>query len=130
MTDADRAAPLAVHERTVACCEAIHHSRPEVFEETCHERFATTAPTGSEGTQHCNKAGDLARAAGRAPAPGAPSGRALPVDVAGEAIARVHLWVDVPPPRFEDHLGFGRRGGDWKLITKVCRTLDGPAMEG
>ncbi len=130
MTDAARAALLAVHERAVAYCKAIHHSRPEVFEEMCHERFAMTALTGSGGTQHWDKAGYLARVAGRAPAPGAPSYRVLSVDVAGDEIARVHLWVDVPPRRFEDHLGFVRTGGDWKLITKVFRTLDGPAMEG
>ena len=54
----------------------------------------------------------------------------MSVDVAGGEIARVHLWVDVPPRRFEDHLGFVRVDGDWKLITKVFRTMDGPALEG
>ncbi|MEM8825192.1 MAG: nuclear transport factor 2 family protein [Pseudomonadota bacterium] len=120
----------AVRAQAVAYCEGIHHSRPDVFEEMCHERFSMTALTGSRATQHWDKAAYLARVRGRAPLPGAPSYEILSVDVAGDEIARVHLWVDVPPRRFEDHLGFVRTDGAWKLITKVFRTLDGPALEG
>jgi hypothetical protein len=53
----------------------------------------------------------------------------LSIDVAGDEIARVHLWVDVPPVRYEDHLGFVKVDGQWKLLTKVFRTM-GPAVEG
>ena len=41
----------------------------------------------------------------------------------------MHLWVDVPPVRYEDHLGFINVDGQWKLLTKVFRTM-GPAQEG
>ena len=119
-----------VRAQAVAYCEGIHTSRPDVFEEMCHDRFLMTAVTGSGGTQFWDKTAYLARVAGRAPFEGAPSYEILSVDVAGDEIARVHLWVDVPPRRFEDHLGFVRAGGGWKLITKVFRTMDGPAMEG
>jgi hypothetical protein len=34
----------------------------------------------------------------------------------------------VPPRRYEDHLGFVRVGGQWKLMTKVFRTMSGPAL--
>ena len=120
----------AVRAQAVAYCEAIHHARPEVFEAMCHPAFAMTARTGSGATQHWDKAAYLARVGGRAPFAGAPSYEILSVDVAGDEIARVHLWVDVPPRRFEDHLGFVRTDGAWKLITKVFRTMDGPALEG
>ncbi|MEO1140050.1 MAG: nuclear transport factor 2 family protein [Pseudomonadota bacterium] len=114
----------------VAYCEAIHFSRPEVFEDMCHEKFLMTAVTGEGGTQFWDKTAYLARVAGRDPFEGDPSYEILNVDVAGDEIARVHLWVDVPPRRFEDHLGFVREGDRWKLITKVFRTMDGPALDG
>ena len=114
----------------VAYCEAIHHAKPAVFEVMCHERFLMTAVTGSGGTTFWDKAAYLARVAGRDPFPGDPSYGILHVDAAGGEIGRAHLWVDVPPRRFEDHLGFVRDGGHWKLITKVFRTMDGPALEG
>ena len=120
----------AVRAQAVAYCEAIHHSRPDVFETMCHERFLMTAITGSGGTQFWDKAAYLERVAGRAPFSGDPSFEILGVDVAGGEIARVHLWVDVPPRRFEDHLGFVKQDGAWQLMTKVFRTMDGPAMEG
>ncbi len=119
-----------VRALAVAYCEAIHHSRPEVFETMCHDRFLMTAVTGTGGTAFWDKPAYLARVGGRAPFPGAPSYGILSVDVAGDEIGRVHLWVDVPPRRFEDHLGFVRENGDWKLMTKVFRTASGPALEG
>lgn len=120
----------AVHALAVAYCEAIHHARPEVFEEMCHARFAMTGLTGSGGTVFWDKTAYLARVGERTPFSGAPSYRVMGIDVAGGEMARVHLWVDVPPRRFEDHLGFVRIDGAWKLITKVFRTMDGPALEG
>jgi hypothetical protein len=118
----------AVRALAVAYCEGIHHARPDVFEDMCHERFAMTA-TAEGGLVHWDKAAYLARVAGRDPFPGAPSYEIYTVDVAGDEIARVHLWVDVPPRRFEDHLGFVRVDGSWKLLTKVFRTMSGPALE-
>ena len=111
-------------------CEGIHFSRHDVFVDMCHDNFLMTAVTGAGNAQFWNKAAYLERVAGRDPFPGQPSYEILTIDVAGDEIARVHLWVDVPPRRFEDHLGFVRVGGAWKLITKVFRTLDGPALEG
>ena len=119
-----------VRALAVAYCEGIHHSRADVFEDMCHDRFFMTAVTGAGNTVHWDKAAYLSRVAGRAPFPGAPSYGILGVDVAGGETARVHLWVDVPPSRFEDHLGFVKTGGEWKLLTKVFRTMDGPALEG
>jgi hypothetical protein len=112
----------------VAYCEAIHHSRPAVFEDMCHERFTMTAVSAAGEAEFWDKAAYLKRVAARAPFPGSPSYAILAVDVAGGETARVHLWVDVPPRRYEDHLGFVRVGGQWKLMTKVFRTMSGPAL--
>ncbi len=120
----------AVRALAVAYCEGIHFSTPEVFEDMCHARFLMTAVTGSGGALFWDKAMYLERVAGRPPFAGKPSYNILSVDVAGGETARVHLWVDVPPRRFEDHLGFVRVDGAWKLVTKVFRTLDGPALDG
>lgn len=129
MKDALSPAETQVHELAVAYCEAIHHARPEVFVDMCHERFMMTAI--SKGTaQFWDKAAYLERVASRAPFPGQPSYEIFSVDVAGDDIARVHLWVDVPPLRYEDHLGFVHVDGAWKLMTKVFRTMSEAQAEG
>ncbi|MBY8975322.1 nuclear transport factor 2 family protein [Rhodobacteraceae bacterium NNCM2] len=117
-----------VKSLAVAYCEAIHHSKPEVFEQMCHERFLMTALDGTGAPVFWDKAAYLERVVGREPFPGAPSYEILSVDVAGDETAHVKLWVDVPPRRFEDYLGFFRVGGEWKLITKLFRTAGGPAL--
>ena len=128
--DASHPAQEQLRALAVDYCTGIHRARPEVFEEMCHDRFTMVAVTGAGGTVIWDKPASVARVGGREPFPGEPSYEVLDIDVAGDEIARVHLWVDVPPRRFEDHLGFVREMGQWKLITKVFRTLDGPALEG
>jgi hypothetical protein len=128
--DAATPAQDIVHALAVAYCEGIHFSRRDVFADMCHDRFLMTAVTGAGNAQFWDKAAYLDRVSGRAPFPGDPSYEIQSVEVAGDEIARVHLWIDVPPRRFEDHLGFVHVGGAWKLITKTFRTLDGPALEG
>jgi len=106
--------------------EAVYYARAEVFEGLCHDRFQMTH-VGPEGTTFWDKVSYLERVRGRQPFEGAASYGITSVDAAGDEIARVHLWVDVPPLRYEDHLGFIREGGTWKLLTKVFRTMDGSA---
>lgn len=130
MMDMARRSDEAIRALAISYCEGIHFSRPDVFVDMCHEKFQMTAVTAAGGVQFWDKSAYLDRVSGRDPFPGEPSYEVLSVDVAGDEIARVHLWVDVPPRRFEDHLGFVRVGGEWKLMTKVFRTLDGPALEG
>ena len=120
----------AIRALAAAYCEGIHHSRPELFEDMCHDRFLMTAVTGSGDAVFWDKMAYLDRVRDRAPFAGEPSYEILDVDCAGGETARAHLWVDVPPRRFEDHLGFVRVDGGWKLMTKVFRTMNGPALEG
>jgi hypothetical protein len=117
-----------IHDLAVTYCVALHHARADAFAGMCHDRFLMTAVDGAGGAMVWDKAAFIARVAGRQPFPGAPSFDILGVDVTGGEIARVHLWVDIPPRRFEDHLGFFRVGGEWKLVTKVFRTMAGPAL--
>ncbi|MEM6934052.1 MAG: nuclear transport factor 2 family protein [Pseudomonadota bacterium] len=112
----------------VAYCEAIHQSRPEVFAVMCHERFLMTAVDSDGGATFWDKAAYLERVGARDPFPGDASYQILNIDVSGSEAAHVKLWVDVPPRRFEDYLGFFRVDGDWKLITKLFRTASGPAL--
>jgi hypothetical protein len=108
--------------------EAVYFARAEVFEDMCHERFQMTLIDG-DGATFWDKAAYLDRVRGRTAFPGEASYGVFSIDVAGDEIARAHLWVDVPPLRYEDHLGFVKVDGQWKLLTKVFRTM-GPAVEG
>ncbi|MEM7238509.1 MAG: nuclear transport factor 2 family protein [Pseudomonadota bacterium] len=126
----DAQAEAAIRTAAREYCAAIHHSRPEVFEVMCHESFLMAAVSGSGQPILWDKAAYLSRVAGRAPFPGEPSFEILTVDLSGTETAHVKLWVDVPPRRFEDYLGFFCIDGEWKLITKLFRTIDGPALDG
>jgi len=114
-----------VMAQAVAYGEAVYFARAEVFEDLCHDRFQMTMIEDGKAT-FWDKAAYLERVRGRTPAKGDASFDVLGVDVAGGEIARVHLWVDVPPLRYEDHLGFVRVDGRWKLLTKVFRTMARP----
>jgi hypothetical protein len=104
-----------------AYCRAVWTADAAAFEEMCHERFNMTH-VGPEGLAYWDKTSFIARVSGRGPFPGPASFGIYGVDISGEEMARVHLWVDVPPLRYEDHLGFVKTGGGWKLLTKVYRT--------
>jgi len=127
MKDADPAAEL--NGLAVAYCEGLHNADGALFERLCDDRFIMTGATGAGGTTSLDKAGFVARVGGRDPFPGAPAYTIHGIDVAGGEIGRVHLSVEVPPRRYEDHLGFIRDGGEWKLITKLYRVESGPALD-
>ena len=113
--------PTALHDAALAYCEAVYFARAEVFERLCHENFQMTLVENGEAT-FWDKALYLERVRGRDPFPAPASYEILSIDQAGDDIARVHLTVDVPPLRYEDHLGFVHVDGAWKLLTKVFRT--------
>ncbi|WP_224814038.1 nuclear transport factor 2 family protein [Hasllibacter sp. MH4015] len=117
MSDAYAQVMQVVH----AYGEAVYYARADVFEDMCHDRFQMTL-VEPEGSTFWDKAAYLDRVRGRSAFDGAASYGITSVDVAGDEIARAHLWVDVPPLRYEDHLGFVKEGGSWKLLTKVFRT--------
>ena len=108
--------------------EAVYYARADVFEGMCHDKFQMTL-VEPDGTTFWDKPAYLERVRGREPFKGAASFKIHSVDVAGDEIARVQLWVDVPPLRYEDHLGFVRDGASWKLLTKVFRVAGSSDQE-
>ena len=116
-----------LREAVEAYCDAVYFARADVFEDLCHERFQMTLIENGSAT-FWNKASYLERVRGRSAFPVPAQYEILSMDAAGDEIARAHLTVDVPPLRYEDHLGFVFLDGAWKLLTKVFRTaarLDG-----
>jgi len=112
MKDAvEMSAHTAVHPQAVADCEAIHFSKPEVFVEMCHEAFPMSEVGEGVMTRNWDKVAYLDRVAGRDAFPREPSYEIFSIDDAGGDMARVHLWVDMPPKRNEDHLGFVKSMG-------------------
>ena len=124
--DGQTSIPADLRTAAETYCDAVYFARAEVFEDLCHEKFQMTLIEEGEAT-FWNKAAYLERVRGRDPFPAPAQYEILGMDQSGDEIARVHLTVDVPPLRFEDHLGFVRQGGSWKLLTKVfrvCARLD------
>ena len=121
MMDGASVVPQDFEAAVQAYCEAVYFARADVFEQLCHEKFQMTLVDDGDVT-FWDKAAYLERVRGRDPFPGPARYEILSMDQAGDEIARVHLTVDVPPLRYEDHLGFVRVGGSWQLLTKVFRT--------
>ncbi len=110
-----------LHTAALTYCDAVYFARADVFDSLCHDQFQMTLIEDGAAT-FWNKASYLERVRGRDPFPAPAVYEILGMDSAGDEIARVHLTVDVPPLRYEDHLGFVRVDGTWKLLTKVFRT--------
>lgn len=110
-----------LHATALAYCDAVYFAKAEVFEDLCHEKFQMTLVEGDH-TTFWDKAAYLERVRGRDPFPAPAVYEILGMDQSGGQIARVHLTVDIPPLRYEDHLGFVYVDGAWKLLTKVFRT--------
>jgi hypothetical protein len=130
MKDGVDQAEEAIGALARAYCEAVHFADVQAFDVMIHDRFSMTAVEPDGSLIFWDKQAFLARVSHRKAFEGEPSYEILSLDVAGGDMARVHLWVDAPPRRFEDHLGFVREHGAWKLMTKVFRTADGPAIQG
>jgi hypothetical protein len=128
MMDAGTPAEAAVRSQAKAYGEAVYHARAESFEEMCHERFHMTL-IGPDGATFWDKAAYLERVRGRSAFPRDPSYEILDDRRGGRRDrARASLGGRAPV-RYEDHLGFVKVDGQWKLLTKVFRTM-GPAQEG
>lgn len=121
MMDGTKDVRFDLNAAVIAYCEAVYFAQAEVFEDLCHERFQMTLVENGEAT-FWDKPAYLERVRNREPFPGPAAYEIFRTDIAGSEIARVHLTVDVPPLRYEDHLGFVYVGGAWKLLTKVFRT--------
>ena len=111
----------ALREAAVTYAEAVWFARGDVFETLCHERFQMTHVEDGR-TTFWDKAAYLERVRGRDANPAPAAYEIIAMDMAGQDMARVHLTVDVPPLRYEDHLGFVHVDGAWTLLTKVFRT--------
>ena len=110
-----------------AYCVALHTSDWEAFEAMCHERyFMTSAKPGAvpEGDPvFFDKTTFVERVKNRPAFAGEPVFEIFSVDVEGDEMASVKLSVDMKPRRFHDYLGFYRVNGEWKLVTKLFRTV-------
>lgn len=123
----DQTAEATIRAAAEGYCIALHNADADFLDDLCHENFAM-ATVQPDGTQHFfTKESFVARARARDPFSGEPSFKILSVDIDPE-MAMVKLWVDMAPRRFCDHLGFFKVGDDWKLISKLFRTADGPSI--
>lgn len=125
MLDTD--AETAIRAAAAEYCEGLHRADEATFEALCHDRFFMTSVQPDGRTLFIDKPAFVERIRGRTANEGAPSYEIMSVDVEPE-MAHVKLWVDLPPRRFCDYLGFFKIDGEWKLVTKLFRTASGPAL--
>ncbi|MEO0822780.1 MAG: nuclear transport factor 2 family protein [Pseudomonadota bacterium] len=124
----DTAADAEIRAVAEGYCRALHTADADALEALCHDGFFMTT-VQPDGAQHVfDKERFVSRARARSPFDGEPSYEILAIDVEAPEMAHVKLWVDMPPRRFHDFLGFLRIGGEWTLVTKLFRTASGPSI--
>jgi len=116
-----------IRERTAAYAKALHDADSAALAEIFHPR-ANLYASQEGGLVEWPREHFLERVGSRAPLEGEPSFGIEIVDVAGPEMAAVKLWVDVPPRRFTDYLEFLMIDGEWRVIAKIFRVADGPAV--
>ena len=110
-------------------CHALHNGDGAAVDTLCHDRFLMQWVGQDGSARGIDKAAFVARIGGRDAFPGEPRFTVHAVDLAGEAMAQVKLDVTVPPRVYTDQLGFLLIDGEWRLMTKLFRVADGPALE-
>ncbi|MGF1501504.1 MAG: nuclear transport factor 2 family protein [Paracoccaceae bacterium] len=111
-----RAYADALHRADTAALEAIFHPSSHLY-------------ASQDGALiEWPRAHFLARVGSRAPLDGATDVQIEAVHVAGPEMAHVTLSVAVPPRRYTDYLDFLKLDGEWRIIAKIFRVADGPAV--
>ncbi|WP_136634972.1 nuclear transport factor 2 family protein [Pseudooceanicola onchidii] len=124
-----RIADPALDQAITDYCHALHFGDGAAVDTLCHDRFLMQW-VGQDGGARCiDKAAFVARIGGRDAFPGEPRFDVHSVDLSGPDMAQVKLDVTVPPRVYTDQLGFLRVDGAWRLMTKLFRVADGPALE-
>lgn len=117
----------AVREAAEAYCRALHDADTgalgRLFHENSHLYLAQEGVLTDWPRQTF-----LDRVGSRQPGGGAPDFEIESVDVAGPEMACVRLSVGVPPRRYRDYLNFLKIDGEWRVIAKLFRVVDGPAV--
>lgn len=117
----------AVREAAQAYCRALHEADTgrlsRLFHENAHLYLSQGGVLTDWPRQHF-----LDRVGARPPGEGAPEFEIESIDVAGPEMACVRLSVGVPPRRYRDYLNFLKIDGEWRVIAKLFRVVDGPAV--
>lgn len=123
----------AVAEIAAAYCRSLHTADVATLDRVFHDQFRMVAASPEGQFQAWTKTSFLERTKAREPFPGEPKFEIFSVDIEGDIagapqMAWVKLSVTVPPRTFHDYLGFLRVGGEWKIVNKQYRLVDGPAL--
>ena len=120
-------AETAVRAAAEAYCEALWRADAETCAGIFHEASHLYGVAEDGGLVDMPRATFLERVGGREPGEGPADYRLREVIVTGE-MAFVRLEVAVPGRRFEDQLNFLNIGGAWRVISKLYRVAEGPAL--
>lgn len=124
-TDAEAALRTAAE----TYCIALHNGDGDALRRLCYDRFHMTW-VGADGAPYFFDYTTFTdRVGARDGFAGAPDFEIHSIDVDG-SMGQVKLSVAVPPRRYTDFLGFQMLNGEWRLIQKLFRQIDGPALEG
>lgn len=110
-----------------AYCIALQDADIGVLEALFHENCHLYA-LGAEGLVDWPRERFLDRVRERGSAGERMAFRVLSAETSGPAMGRVHLEVAVPGRHFVDYLDFLKFDDGWRVIAKVFRVAEGPAV--
>ncbi len=120
-------AEAAVRAAAEAYCAALWHADAETCARIFHEASHLYGVAADGALVDMPRATFLERVGSREPGEGPPDYAIREVIVTGE-MAFVRLEVAVPGRRFEDQLNFLEIDGAWRVIAKLFRVAEGPAL--
>ena len=118
----------AVRAAAEAYCRALHDADAATLGRLFHECSHLYLAQADGALVDWPREHFLDRVGGRQPGHGAPDFEIESVDVAGPEMACVRLNVLVPPRRYRDYLNYLKVGGEWRVVAKLFRVIDGPAV--
>lgn len=123
----DQSLAAEVEAAAVAYCVALHEGDAVTLAKIFHEQSNLYASENDALIVNPREA-FLDRARTRGKMDGAPDYEILSVEMAGPEMAHVTLSVGLQPRRFLDYLNFLKIDGEWRVIAKIFRVAEGPAV--
>ena len=126
--DAPSRAIAGVTEAAEAYARALHESDTETLRALFHADSHLYAVGADGGAIDWPRETFLDRVGSRPPGEGAAEYRIEQVDVAGPEMAWTRLTVRAGDRLFRDYLNWLHLDGEWRVIAKIFRVEEGPAI--
>ena len=126
--DASASGIAGVRDAAARYCRALHVSDTDTLRALFHEASHLYGVAEDGSAIDWPREAFLERVGARAPGTGAAEYEIEQVDMAGPEMAWTRLTVRAGDRLFRDYLNWLRLDGEWRVIAKIFRVEQGPAI--